>query len=451
MNKKPFTWLPFSLLLLGQATAALAPLHGGTFDLKDSSSASAASDGQGSTSTSAGNFDRQRFSFNFDTRFGYDDNTLGQPDTAAFLNTVTKKTVTQNVDASDSAFFNFSLGVGYTAATPRLSVTVGADIGVSYYFDRPGRSYDVNGGLSGRLTYKLTPRAFLEMSTYNAYESQGDFGASDLTNFSGQLGGSGRTPGTTANRNGDYFYTTDRVALTYQFAPRVSATFSNNIVAFAYEDEPYSTVQDRIEDYTGVDVQYLLLPNLSVAGTYRFGYIDYFGVNSDSQTHFVLAGFDYSANQRLRASLRAGVEFREYFDTVGDETSPYAEANVTYSLSRTSSVALSTRYGIEEGDLSTDNTSSDTFRIGLDYNQNITARISAYLGLYYTHSFYNTPVVHNSGSFKEDTYDVAVGARYAVNRHLSAEIGYTHTTVDSGTDARSYDRNRYFTGVRLSF
>ena len=48
----------------------------------------------------------------------------------------------------------------------------------------------------------------------------------------------------------------------------------------------------------------------------------------------------------------------------------------------------------------------------------------------------------NAASFDEDTYDVAVGARYAISRHLSAEIGYTHTTVDSSVNERSYDRNR---------
>ena len=42
------------------------------------------------------------------------------------------------MDTSDSAFFNFSLGVGYTAATPRLTLVAGADVGVNYFFDRPG-------------------------------------------------------------------------------------------------------------------------------------------------------------------------------------------------------------------------------------------------------------------------------------------------------------------------
>ena len=186
-----------------------------------------------------------------------------------------------DANSSDSAFFNFDLGVSYTAANPRTTLTIGGDVGVSYYFDRPGRDYDINGGISGRLTYKLTPRAFLDVSTYNAYESAGDYGASNLSGFTGQFGTNGRIPGTTADRTSDYFYTTDRIGLTYQFAPRLSAVFSTNLVAFAYEDDPYSTDQDRIEVYPAIDLQYLLEPNLTLALSYRFGYIDYFSVNND--------------------------------------------------------------------------------------------------------------------------------------------------------------------------
>ena len=78
--------------------------------------------------------------------------------------------------------------------------------------------------------------------------------------------------------------------------------------------------------------------------------------------------------------MRAGVEFRQYFDSVGDENSPYAEFTTTYDLTRNSHIAFSAHYSIEEGDLATANTSADTLRLGLDFNQNITARISAYLG-----------------------------------------------------------------------
>ena len=197
-------------------------------------------------------------------------------------------------------------------------------------------------------------------------------------------------------------------------------------------------------------------PTLTLAfSDYRFGYIDYFSVNNDSYTHYLLAGFDYTFEP---PAARGGAA--RAWNSVGISTrwatKPHPIWKATFDLRHRQeirTVALSTalRHRGRRPD-GGQHLKSDTFRVGVDFNQTITPRISAYLGLYYTHSFYNTPVTNNQGSFDENTYDVSVGARYAINRHLSAEIGYTHTTVDSAfEDVRAYDRNRYFAGVRLSF
>lgn len=458
IRKQKSTSLLLSLLLAGQIACVLPAARASDFNLQNTVDAMGGGSG---ALPSEGVFGRQRFSLTFDSRFGYDDNTLAQPDSVTITGTnAAGKTVTRSVgvDQNDSAFLNFALGVGYVAVNPRLNLTVGADVGVNYYFDRDGRDYDINGGLSARLTYKLTPRLLLTASTYNAYESQGDFGATTLTNFTGQFNGGGRTPGTSAQRDGDYFYTTDYLGATYQLTARSSLVFDDTITAFAYEDDLYSTIQDRIENYAGVEYRYLVRPTLTLAADYRFGYIDYFSVNNNSDTHFLLGGFDYSFNPRLRGGIRAGVEFRQYTDAAGDETSPYFEGNLTYDVNRNAHISLTAHYGIEEGDLAVSNTKADTFRFGADYEQNFTARLSGYLSFYYTHAQYETPgsndptlAAYDAENFNEDTFDVAVGGRYAFNRHVSGEIGYTHTTVLSQVDVRQYDRNRVFVGVRLAY
>lgn len=454
-------------------------------------SASGKDIGKEVASLGEGNFGRQKFTITLDSRVGYDDNASGRPDSVRLpvyatnaagqiiVNPATGQATligskVVGVDQDDSAFVNFSLGLGYTAATPRLTLTFGADVGVTYFFDRDGRDYDINGGLSGRLTYKLTPRAFFSLSTYNAFISAGDYGASNLSGFTGTAGTGAGIPGTTnANRDSDYFYTTDLISLTYQFAPRLTTTVSQSIVAFAYDESLYSDAQDRIETYTSLEAGYLLLPNLSLDANYRFGYIGYFNANNDSQTHFILGGADYSFSQRLKATFRAGVEFREYFDAPGDETSPYAESAITYDISKNAHIALNARYGIEEGVLYVSgNSKSDTFRLGLDYSQNLTARLSAYVAFYYSHNHYETLTQQNIAivpafvggpttalnttlqNFNENSYDVSAGLRYAINRHLAAEVGYTHTTFQSAISEfndRSYERNRYFGGLRISF
>jgi hypothetical protein len=66
-----------------------------------------------------------------------------------------------------------------------------------------------------------------------------------------------------------------------------------------------------------------------------------------------------------------------------------------------------------------------------------------------------------SNNYNEDVLDIAVGLRYAINRHFSAELGYSHTLAESDYRSpfgagfleglRDYDRNRVFAGIRVSF
>ena len=228
LNRKRSTSLALSLLLLGQVVGTSVTSRAGDFDLQ-----STADTKDNKTTTDLGHFRPPEV--HADVRLalrlrrqharpaGHDhhsDHGPGrQPGGSATPFTTKTVSRTVDVDTSSSAFLNFSLGVGYTAANPRLSLTIGADVGVNYYFDRPGRDYDVNGGLSGRLTYRLAPRLLIEASTYNAYEAAGDYGATTLTNFNGQFNGGTPPPGTRANRNGDFFYTTNYLAGTYQFSP----------------------------------------------------------------------------------------------------------------------------------------------------------------------------------------------------------------------------------------
>lgn len=451
MNKKQSTLLALSLLIAGQAAYLAPSSSAGSIDLSNTVDTKDASKDE---TPSEGNFSRKKFTLTGDVRFGYDDNTLASPDHVTVLNAAGVP-VSRHNDVSDSAFFNADVGLAYTVATRRFTFSLSGDVGVTYYFDRPGRNYDINGGLTLRSTYKLTPRLFLEVSSYNAWVSQGDYGASNLTGFNQVLGAAGRT---SADRNGDYFYTTDAIGLTYTLSPRISLVTGGTLNAFAFEDEPYSTDQDRIEFYFSEEFRYLLLPTLTLTADYRYGYVDYFGVNSDSSTHFLLGGLDYAFNTRLRGSVRAGVEFRTYLDSVGDQTSPYAEGTLTYAVARRTNVSLFGRYGIEEGDLSSDVTNSDTVRLGINVDHQITPRISVYGSFYFTHSYYQTPNASSAQlaalgtkNFNEETYDVALGARYAINRNFAVEVGYTHTTVTSEVNLREYDRNRYFGGVRFQF
>ena len=463
-TKRPILFAA-SLALLSSAICALSPARAddkdnftptrgddkSTFDLQSTS------DGKGAT-LDEGRFDRQRFVFTFDTRVGYDSNTLNEPDEVqvAVLNKAGVAHIeNRSNNPPNSVFFNVDAGASYTAASPRGSLGVAGDVGVNYFLDRPGRNYDVNGALTLNGLYKLTPRATVSVSSYNAYESNPDYGASNLTGFSGQAGSGLTFPGSSDQLNGDFFYTSNHVGLTFQLNPRISLITSGDLVAFAYADNYYSTIEDRIELYADEQFVYLLQPTLSAVAEYRFGYVDYFSVDDDSFSNFVLGGFNYTFNPRLSGTFRGGVEFRDYTNGTEFDTSPYFEGALTYSVSTRTNVGLNLRYGIEEGDLSAAISNSRTLRLGLNVNQLITARLSAYVSFYYTHDDYHSQadaaVTGFGGSFSDDTFAVATGLRYAFNRRITAEAGYTYTDVVSGVSVREYEANRTFAGLHFEF
>ena len=405
-----------------------------------------------------GGFTRRPFTLTLDTRFGYDDNTLDETD-----------------NKHGSAFVNTDLSAAYATRDSRTSLSVGASTGYTYYFDRPGRSYDPNVGLNVALSYKLTPRATIAISNSSVYQSEPDFGVVGLQE----------------RRNGDYFYTSNGFSLAYRFAPRFSTTTSYNPSFFVYREQPYSFFQDRAEHFFAQSLRFLVQPRLTLVAEYRFGYEQYFNsrdasirtinlsgggqaavfipdFHSDSYTHFALLGVDYALGPRFRLGLRAGAQFRSYSDedtfsvtggvaafnvdrlttgTVlgpnsrivkfsrGTEASPYVEATLGYDINRRGSLSLVTRYGIEEGDLAVSNSSRDSFRIGLTYNQAITARLGGYLGFNYTNSNYNN--ADGGNDFTDNVYDVSLGLRYVLNRHVALEAGYTHTTVSSEFSTRN--------------
>lgn len=441
------------------------------------SNAQAGSSGGGVSNAS---FSRIPLTFTLDSRLGYDDNTLDEPDRVDLVVGGTRRNVTSR-KPSDSIFVNEQLSLAYGAGNSRSNLTLGATAGITYYFDRPGREYDLNFGLSVRYQYKLTPRATFNASSFNVYQSEPDFGL-----VSGQT-----------RRSGDYFYSSNELSLAYRWAPRFSTVSAYDPVFFVYRQEPYSTFQDRTEQYFRQEFRFLLSPTISLVAEYRFGYISYFDIDNDSYSHFLLGGFDMALSPRLRTSLRVGAELRTYTDTSvraaaqpafvlqpngffaavavpvqtvgeGHAYSPYVEGSLFYDLSRRSNVSLTLRYGLEEGDTTLANSFRETFRIGVAWNQALTARISGYLSMFYQHSNYdNGDTIDLFGrrfgnDYDEDVLDVAVGLRYAINRHFSAELGYSHTLARSdyrtpfGANGylegqRDYDRNRVFGGIRVSF
>jgi len=373
---------------------------------------------------------------------GYDDN----------VNTSANQT-------QGSAFTSGNVVLDYDFGDPRLQLILNAGAGGTYYYERlANQNYDIN--LKGALgvTYKATPRLTLGSTILASYLTEPSFNYGVGVN----------------TRQGNYFYTTDKFFVSYEWTHRFTTRTSYTFGTINYDNNSIGVFANRVDNTFGNEFRLQLVPTTSLVAEYRFQTVNYFHegevvipamivfngmfvvipavrLHQDSTTQFVLAGLDHTFNPRLTASLRGGAEFRSY-DADGDRTGPYFEGTLNYILGKRASLTWTNRYGIEEPDVPTSQ-SRTTFRTGLEARYNLTSRISSNLAAYYEHSDYHAAVSSStlSTAFTEDSVDLSIALRYAVTRYFGVEARYNHTEISSDTASRDYARNRYSAGLTFTF
>jgi hypothetical protein len=347
---------------------------------------------------------------------------------------------TSHFNKQDSWFTTAGLLLNYQGGNSRTKFSISTNFGFIYYTNTDQNPFEPNLNLAANFSHKVSPRLAITASGLFVYQTEPDF----------QYGlGINR-------RAGNYFYTDERLAAEYMWAPRFSTVTTYGLTAVRYDQLAIGFFENRAENTVGNQFRFLLLPTTNLVGEYRFQVVSYENFNRDSTTHYLLGGVDHAFGPRLTANFRVGEQIRDY-DQFGEQTSPYFESTVNYKLGKDSSAAWSTHYGIEEGDVLT-NPTRKTFRTGLTAKRNITARITASLSMFYEHDDYQEQQIVNpagpatiSPSFSEDWFNIDVGLRYAVTRYLGLEAGYNYSDISSDITLRDYSRNRVWAGLNVAF
>lgn len=375
---------------------------------------------------------------------GYDDNVLLIP------------------NGSPSWFANPNGIVSYQFGNTRLALDLLARGGIIYYFDHPGGlNYDPIVSLDFTLAYKATPRLTLDFSTSSFYGAEPDF----------------TTALSSTRRRGNYISSQNRLSARYGLSPKLTSVTSFFLSALEYENSAASG-NNRLQPAFSEQLRYLWQPTTTVSGAYRITVNESQGANGGSTTQSLVAGLEQSFSPRFQAGLHSGVQFRS-----GGQIGPYVETSLRYELAgqvgnelggyglggigRTRGgqsgtgtyIAWTTRYSIEESDVQT-RAGRETFRTNLLVNYSITERISAGLGLSYSHGDNGTSNRNSLGSSNETTFDITPSVRYAITPRCAVNVGYNYTDVGRGTKLNpsnplqsfgSYTRNRYFAGITYSF
>jgi len=351
-----------------------------------------------------------------------------------------------------SEFVGGNAILDYTFGDPRLQIALNGGAGGNLYFENVnGQDYDIDLKGAVGITYKSTPRLTIGGTALLAYLTEPDF----------------ENPGGLNSRNGNYFYTNDKLFASYAWSRRFSTKTSYLFDAYQYNNSAVALYSNHVTNTFGNEFRFQLAPTTLLIAEYRYGIVSYQHegevtipatifmpaerLQLDSMSQYVLGGVDHVFNPRFSGSIRGGAEFRSY-DAGGDRTGPYFEGTLNYAVGKRTSVSWNARYGIEEPEV-VGAQSRTTFRTGLHAKFDLTSRVSSTFDAYYAHDDYHSdsnstvPIV----PFTENSFDIGLGIHYAITPMFGVQAGYHYTDVTSDAGGREYSRNRVTGGVSLKF
>ncbi|MBA3569988.1 MAG: hypothetical protein H0W28_11735 [Pyrinomonadaceae bacterium] len=343
-------------------------------------------------------------------------------------------------ESRSSSFAQSGISLNYAFGTSRTRANLTANTSIIYYPELDSFQPDVDLRLA--VKHQASRRLSLSAQILTRYGSQPIFrlsGNPDLdTNDSNQ-------------RGGNFLDSRSSLSASYQWLPRFSTVNSYSLRLRRYDEEAVAASRNRVEHRFGQQLRYLLLPVTTIVGEYRLALASYEDSSRDSTTNVLLGGIEQTFSSRLTGSFRAGVQFRSADGDGSDQTRPYFSSNVNYVLGENTEINWTSRYSIQESDSSdvTGPTSRTSFRTGLGLRHAITPRISASLSAYYSSNAGGSNTPNGNGSSSRDLLVFSLSASYAVNRHLSANVGYTH--IEGASDGVASSRNRYTAGVNFAF
>ena len=368
-----------------------------------------------------GIFTNLPFKASLSTDVGYDDNVF-----------------TSHTDRIGSGYNDLSFDIGSHVGNQRGRLDADLALGLQYYWNVPGPAAYPNISLNLNSSYKLTPRLMLSLSSNLAYQSQPNFA----------------TAGAATQYVGNYFVDSSQISLGYELTPRFSTVTSYTLTTYLYDNSTEATQQNRFEHLIGEQLRYMLFPTVTLVGEYRFGYISYQtsntvsnqAANSDSYSHFLLAGADATLSPRLSFTFRGGAELRTLLTPGGMETTfPYAESTLGYEYRPSCFFQWYNRLGLEQSDFAVGQY-KEVYRTGIRVDHSFGQKMKAGASIYYSYNQYKQPF-----SFAENDLDANATLSYAIFRSLSVQAGYTFSRVSSEIVFRDYYRNKIFLGASFGF
>lgn len=347
---------------------------------------------------------------------------------------------TQNVNKQESwkseliPTFIFNMPLDRTLISARYT------FGLTYFWDRPGDDVNLSHEFVGRVAHTFTERFDIDVRNRLVYAYEPDL----------------RGPGTTHFVDGNYLINDFSAFARFQWLPRFGNTLEYNNRVIDYDSGYISTYEDRMEHTINLENRWQMLPTSVAVLGYRFNLVEYEQLPKSSHSHFLMGGVDHKISDVWMASVRGGAEMRN-FDEGDDSLAPYFSLSTSYSYAPNSSASLFYSHSLSLTDVGLYTVQmSDT--VGLNIYHALTPDFGFRLASAFTWGGYdaeNTIDDDMDGvsavDFNEFSMYLDAALSYSINRHLSAELGYIFSHLDSELPGRDYDRNRYYIGLRGTY
>ncbi|HXB58458.1 MAG TPA: outer membrane beta-barrel protein [Candidatus Acidoferrales bacterium] len=187
----------------------------------------------------------------------------------------------------------------------------------------------------------------------------------------------------------------------------------------------------------------------------------YVSDNLNSYSHYGYVGAQYVFNENLSVTAQVGIQYTANdnlpsFDSQSQTSlSPYAQAAATYTYLPGSYVQVGLTQSQNSSDTPSVNTSTGSLStyeestvIYGSVNHQITPELLGSLTARWQYSTWHGGA-DDGGS--QDLYDLGLNFSYAINPHVSAEIGYNFDYLEGGQLVSSYHRNREYIGITATY
>ena len=365
---------------------------------------------------------------------------------------------TSHTDKQGSFGVQVSPSIHVNLPLEQTFISLGYVYGLNWY-DNRDENIDQSHEFNARLDHKFSPRHDISVADSFVYSSE-----PTLADQGGIITSPIRTDSSVFHNTGSI---SDNLGLTKKWA--LGMGYVNNWSNYEQDgDGSRSALLDRIEQLFRADLRYLFNPHFVGLIGYNFGLNNYTGDEyldpvikvhksdfRDSYVHRGYVGFEYDITARLVTSLRIGAQYTDYHESGESSVSPYLDASLTYRYLPGGSLQFGIRHDNSATDVANVDTTTGvptldagTTAVYGQLTHQLTRSLTGSLNAQYQNSIFNNGLYDGQS---EGFWMLGANLEYRFNNHWSVDTGYNYDNLSSDVPGRSYDRNRVYVGVHVSY